>query len=272
LIEDKFCDVAGIRLHYVEAGAGPLVVLLHGFPEFWYSWRHQIPALAAAGFRVIALDLRGYNDSDKPRGIDAYRLEEIVRDVAGLLVQTNETPCFIVGHDWGGAAAWRLAMTHHHLVDRLVVIDMPHPAALFREIKRSLRQKLRFSYAAFFQLPWIPELLFMLLPWFMPKAGRFTAGEIKRYREAWRKPGAPTSMLNYYRAFRRERRPPLRPIEHPTLVIWGAKTPVFLPQCFERFEEWVPNLRVERIEHAGHFVQTDAPERVNELLISFLRG
>ncbi|MCU1347335.1 MAG: putative hydrolase or acyltransferase (alpha/beta hydrolase superfamily), partial [Acidobacteria bacterium] len=129
--------VGEISLHYVEAGEGPLVVLLHGFPEFWYSWRHQIPALVRAGFRVIACDLRGYNDSSKPRSVDAYRVAAIVQDVAGLLVQSRDTPCALVGHDWGGVVAWFLPMLHPELVDRLVVINAPHPVPFARELKRS---------------------------------------------------------------------------------------------------------------------------------------
>jgi pimeloyl-ACP methyl ester carboxylesterase len=279
LIEDKFCDVAGIRLHYVEAGAGPLVVFLHGCPEFWYSWRHQIPALAAAGFRVVALDLRGYNDSDKPPGIGAYAVAELVRDVAGFLTQTNETPCAVVAHDWGGIVAWYLAMLHPTLVSKLVVLNAPHPKPFFRELKRSLTQKLRMTYQLFFQLPWFPEFVmrrfrFAFLRTMLKRMGRFTAEEIEKYVEAWSKPGALTAMVNYYRAFRR--RSPflrvMRPIEIPTMLIWGARDPVFQRGATENFEDVVPNLRVERIERAGHFVQTDAPERVNELLLDFLRN
>src|SRR5437868_5162254 len=129
-----YADLAEARLHYVEAGDGPLVVLLHGFPEFWYSWRHQIPALAAAGFRALAPDLRGYNESDKPAGVASYRLSVLVQDVAGLIEQTGAGRAVVVGHDWGGALAWAVAILRPDLVDRLAILNAPHPAAYFREL------------------------------------------------------------------------------------------------------------------------------------------
>lgn len=276
---DQYRDVAGIRLHYVEAGAGPLVVLLHGAPEFWYSWRHQIPILAAAGFRVIALDLPGYNDSGKPDDLDAYRIPEIARVIAGFLAQTNEAPCVLVGHDWGGITAWMVAMLHPDVVSRLVVLNAPHPAPFFRELKRSWSQKLRMAYQLFFQLPRVPEFTmrrfrFAFLRIGLRRMGRFRADEIERYVEAWSKPGALTGMANYYRAVPRSRRSgslPLRPITIPTLLIWGERDPVFIRAVTENFDDMVPNLRIERLARAGHFVQTDAAERVGELLVGFLR-
>src|SRR5919199_846997 len=120
--------VNGVRLHYVEAGEGPLVVLLHGFPEFWYSWRKQIPALAAAGFRVLAPDLRGYNLSDKPPGTHAYRMEMLTADVAGLIAHAGGGRAAVVGHDWGGAVAWMMPLRHPAAVSRLVILNAPHPA------------------------------------------------------------------------------------------------------------------------------------------------
>ena len=272
----KYADVAGLRLHYVEAGDGPPVVLLHGFPEFWYSWRKQIPFLAANGFRAIAPDLRGYNETSKPDDILAYAIPEVVKEIAGFITQVG-APCTLVGHDWGGIVAWFLTMLHPSLVERLVILNSPHPVPLARELKRP-RQKLRMSYQVFFQPRALPEFLlrrfrFYILRWMLRSAGRFAPDEIERYVEAWAKPGALTGMANYYRAIfktRRNLRSLLRPITIPTMLIWGDRDPVFLRETTERFEEWVPDLRIEHIERAGHFVQTDAPDRVNELLLSFL--
>jgi pimeloyl-ACP methyl ester carboxylesterase len=255
------------------------VVLLHGFPEFWYSWRHQIPALVRAGFRVIACDLRGYNDSSKPRSVDAYRVAAIVQDVAGLLVQSRDTPCALVGHDWGGVVAWFLPMLHPELVDRLVVINAPHPVPFARELKRSKEQKVRMLYQAAMQPPRIPELLmrrfrFALLRFLLRRMGSFDAKDLAQYVEAWKKPCALTAMTNYYRALRRHRgelRPLIRPIEIPTLLIWGQQDPVFTRATTENFHEYVPDLRIERIAGAGHFVHSEAPDRVNKALLDFLR-
>ena len=149
--------VNGVRLHYVEAGEGPLVVLLHGFPEFWYAWRDQIPALAAAGYRVVAPDMRGYNLSEKPPGVTSYRLEHLTADVAALIRQLGAERATVVGHDWGGAVAWQLPVFHPEVVERLAVLNAPHPGALLREL-RTLEQLRRSWYIAFFQLPWLPEL------------------------------------------------------------------------------------------------------------------
>jgi pimeloyl-ACP methyl ester carboxylesterase len=154
----RFASVNGIRLHYVEAGTGPLVLLLHGFPEFWGSWRHQIPALADAGFRVLAPDLRGYNLSSKPAGVESYRVAELVGDVVGLIRHAGEERATVVGHDWGGAIAWATAMRRGERIHRLIILNAPHPAAYLRELRRP-GQLLRSWYVFFFQLPLLPECL-----------------------------------------------------------------------------------------------------------------
>jgi pimeloyl-ACP methyl ester carboxylesterase len=260
-------------MNYVEAGQGPLVVLLHGFPEFSYSWRRQIPALAGAGFRVVAPDLRGYNDSPKPPRVEDYRITVVAADVIALIEKLGGS-CVLVAHDWGAVVAWIVAMTRPDLLRKLVILNIPHPAPLLRELKRSTKQKLRLTYQLLFQVPLLPELLLpLVLPWVLRNAGRFTADEIREYRNAWKKPGALRGMANYYRAFRkyrREIRPLMRPIEIPTLLIWGEREPVFIRATTEDFDQWVPNLRIVFVAGAGHFVQTDQPEVVNELLLGFV--
>jgi pimeloyl-ACP methyl ester carboxylesterase len=273
-------DVGDVRLHYVEAGEGPLVVLLHGFPEFWYEWRHQIPALAAAGFRVVAPDMRGYNLSDKPEGVERYRVELLVEDVAGLVRHLGAERAHVVGHDWGGIVAWYFAMLRPELLDRLVVLNAPHPAAFAREIVKP-DQMLRSAYAGFFQLPAVPELAlragdFALLERVLrtepARPGAFTDADVERYKEAFAQPGALTASLNYYRAFARRDKPAVRAIAAPTLLVWGEKDPHLVVRLTEGLEEWVPGIRVERIPEASHWVAVDEPERVNRLLAGFLRG
>lgn len=267
-------DINGVELHWVEAGEGPLVVLLHGFPEFWYSWRNQIPALVRAGHRVIAPDLRGYNESSKPAGIAAYKMQTVVQDIAALIARSGDVPCDVVGHDWGGVAAWFHAMLHPDQVRRLAVLNSPHPVPLRRELRRSREQRLRMWYQLFFNIPWLPDTLLRLggLRLMMRRAGRFTDAELREYARSWRWPGAVRGMLGYYRAMLRTRAelaPLVRPIDVPTLLIWGERDPVFTRATTENFSDYVPNLRVERIAEAGHFVQTDAANRVNELLVGF---
>lgn len=270
---DRYAEIGDIRLHYIDEGQGPLVVMLHGFPEFSFSWRKQIPALVKAGYRVIAPDLRGYGESSRPDDVDAYKMTSIVQDIAGLIVQNGGT-CTLVGHDWGGIASWLLPMLHPSLVERLVVMNAPHFVPMRREIDRSFRQKMRLLYQLFFNLPVLPEIFIGLFgKSLMSWAGSFTPDEVRTYVEAWKKPGAKTAMLNYYRAIRKHRaelRSVMRTIEVPTMLIWGDRDPVFGKKMTEDFGDWVPNLRVEHIPEAGHFVQTDAPEKVNALLIDFL--
>lgn len=267
--------VNGVELHYVEAGSGPAVVLLHGFPEFWYSWRKQIPALAAAGFHAIAPDLRGYNDSEKPPAIEDYRLTVVAKDIAALIEHIGG-PVVLAGHDWGALTAWYVAMTRPELVRKLVILNVPHPVAFSRELRRSKLQKLKMAYQLFFQPPAIPEMLMPLaLPLMMRSAGRFTREDIAEYKKSWRKTGVKRAMANYYRAvarYRRELRELVRPIHMPVLLIHAQHEPVFMRAAFEDFDEWVPDLRIARVASAGHFVQTDEPELISDLLIDFAKG
>ncbi len=275
-------NVAGVRLHYVEAGDGPLIILLHGFPEFWYAWRHQIPALADAGFRVLAPDMRGYNLSDKPRGIAPYRLDRLVEDVTGLIRHAGERSAHVAGHDWGGGVAWCFALRRPKEVRRLVVLNSPHPAAFAREL-RTPGQLVRSWYMFFFQIPRLPEALIRAegfgalrrtLERDPLRPGAFTPADIQEYVCAAAQPGALTAAINYYRAAFRdgpgEAAKMTAPIRCPTLLLWGERDRYLNGRLTQGLEAWVPNLRVERIPKASHWVQADAPERVNRLMIDFL--
>jgi epoxide hydrolase 4 len=275
--------VNGVRLHYVEAGSGPPVILLHGFPEFWYSWRHQIPALAQAGFRVLAPDLRGYNLSDKPLGVSAYRLDVLVEDVRALIHHAGEQRVALVGHDWGGVVAWHLAMHQAEVVDKLIILNAPHPAAYRREL-RSWPQLLRSWYILFFQVPGVPEQLFTagdydvlsrILLRQPVHAEAFTPDDVRRYKQALARPGALTAALNYYRALRdpAHRTPKDDALIHaPTLLLWGERDAYLTTRLTEGLKPWVPNLSIVRFPDVSHWIQNDAPQRVNRLLIDFLRG
>ena len=256
-----------MKLHFDSEGDGPLVVLLHGFPESRRTWKRQLPPLARAGFRVIAPDLRGYGKSPAPKDVSSYVMTEVVADVAELI----DEPCVLVGHDWGAVVAWNLAMIRPELVRRLAIINVPHPAAIAREVARSTRQKINLLYQVFFQLPVLPEIFMKLFGrLLLHRAGRFTAAETKEYAREWR--GRLTPMLNYYRAIRKSRgtmRRLVRRIEVPTLILWSEHEPVFLASALEDMDAWVRDVRIERIPDAGHFAQTDAPERVTQLLIEF---
>jgi pimeloyl-ACP methyl ester carboxylesterase len=276
----------GIRLHYVEAGEGPLVVLLHGFPEFWYSWRHQIGPLAEAGYHVVAPDMRGYDLSDKPHSWRAYDASLLAGDIAGLIRGVNERTgagerdAFVVGHDWGAAVAYSVAMFHPDVVRRLAILNVPHTARMLEGF-RTLKQLRKSWYMFFFQIPRLPEHLIGRDDFSFAKRSlradskkAFTDEDLERYVEAWSQPGALTGMINYYRAaLRRSPRATLaglRPIPAPTMVIWGMLDRHLGSELAEPAPEWVPDVRMERIPDATHWVQHDAPARVNELLIDFL--
>lgn len=253
-------------------GEGRTVVLLHGFPEYRVTWRRQMDALASAGFRAIAPDLRGYGSSPKPQGIDAYRIPLLVEDVAGLIEETGGS-AIVAGHDWGAFVAWFLAMMRPELVSKLVVMNVPHPASFARELARSREQRWRALYQQLFQLPLLPELFMKVAGRsLMRRSGRFTEAEVDDCVRSWR--GSLTPMFNYYRAMRRTRgelRSLIRPIGVPVLLIWGAREPVFIRASAETSVELVPDFRFELIPRAGHFVHHDTPERVNELLVGFAR-
>jgi pimeloyl-ACP methyl ester carboxylesterase len=281
-LEELYIPTNGITLHVLAAGPadGPLVVLLHGFPEFWYGWRRQIPALAAAGYRVLVPDQRGYNRSDKPRGLSAYRSNHMAADIVGLLDAVGRERAAIAGHDWGALVGWLLALEYPERVARLAILNVPHPKVLEDNLRHNMRQRVRSLYAAFFQLPGLPEWLLRAGNWralaeTMRRSacpGSFTTADLRRYRAAWARPGAITAMLNWYRAALR--RPPPRaadPRVHvPTLMIWGAGDQALIREMAPQSIALCDDGRLHVIEDATHWVQHDAADRVNALLLDFL--
>jgi pimeloyl-ACP methyl ester carboxylesterase len=272
----------GIRLHVVAAGPehGPLVILLHGFPEFWYCWRHQIGPLAQSGYRVWAPDQRGYNTSDKPPGRSAYRLDALADDVLGLIDAADRRQATIIGHDWGGAVAWRLASRHPERLDRLVILNVPHPQVFKTMLYRSPRQTLRSWYIFAFQLPRLPEWFARRHDWRAmvdglrqsSRPGTFSDADLERYREAWSKPGAFTAMVNWYRAALWGNRGLTEPerITTPTLMIWGVHDRFIGREAAAMSIELCANGQLVSIEEATHWVQHEEPQRVNQLIEEFL--
>jgi pimeloyl-ACP methyl ester carboxylesterase len=274
-LREGYAEVGDVRLHYVEAGEGPLIVLLHGFPEFWFGWRLQIAPLVAAGFRVVAPDTRGYNLSSRPAGVAAYTADKLAADIRGLIRERGAESALLVGHDWGGSIAWTMAMNHPEVVDRLAILNAAHPRRL-NEGLRHPSQLRRSWYFFFFQPPGLPERAVRARHWrffrdFLGDARpAYTEDEIDRYVEAWSQPGAATAMINYYRAAVRKQSPEIRAISAPTLVIWGQRDRYLGPHLAEPHHDDVPNLdRVERLPDASHWVHHDESQRVTELLIDF---
>ena len=276
-LREGYAEVGDVRLHYVEAGDGPLIVLLHGFPEFWFSWRLQIAPLAAAGFRVVAPDLRGYNLSSRPEGVEAYSSTRLAADIRGLIRELGAESALLVGHDWGGTVAWATAINHPEVVDRLAILNAAHPRRLNEGLKHP-NQLRKLWYFFFFQPPGLPERTVRARNWrFFRRYQRdarppYTPQETERYVESWSQPGAAAAIINYYRAAVKESKQvqaQLRPIAAPTLVIWGERDRYLGPKLAEPDRDDVPNLRVERLPEASHWVHHDEPERVTRLLTDF---
>jgi pimeloyl-ACP methyl ester carboxylesterase len=272
----------GIRLHVVVAGdpKGPPVFLLHGFPEFWYGWRQQIPALAGAGFHLIVPDQRGYNLSDKPKGINAYKSENLVGDVLALIDYFGYEQVSLVGHDWGASVAWMAAIAFPRRIRRLVILNIPHPAVMNLFLMRSPIQMVKSWYIAFFQIPALADHLLRvrnsaalarMLTW-SGKPGTFSTDDLAVYRNAWSQPGAITAMINWYRALVRFRPEP--PTDHrihpPTLVLWGKKDVALSADMAQPSVDLCDHGRLRTFEDASHWVQHDAPAEVNREIIQFL--
>jgi pimeloyl-ACP methyl ester carboxylesterase len=272
----------GINLHVAEAGPpdGPLVFLLHGFPEFWYGWRNQIAPLARRGLHVVAPDQRGYNLSDKPKGTGSYDLDHLASDVVGLADRFRQETFAVVGHDWGASVGWWLAGQHTRRVRLLAALNAPHPAVWLQAMREHPEQKRRSSYVRFLQIPYLPELLIglnrskALAKGFRdsPRSEAFTAEDLEQYRKAWAQPGALTATINYYRALLRK---PLLPaaeyrVTCPTLVIWGKRDAYAVPDLAEASIRLCADGRIAWLGQASHWVQHDEPQQVTELLAEFL--
>jgi pimeloyl-ACP methyl ester carboxylesterase len=285
-IEELSLAANGIRFHALAAGPddGPLVLLLHGFPELGRSWRHQLRALAAAGYRGVAPDLRGYGDTEL-RG--PYDVGTLVRDVTGLIAALGRDRAVVVGHDWGGAVAWEVAARAPDRVERLVAINCPPPAALADAMRRSRAQLRKSWYILFFQLPWLPErrmakdgaaVVARALVGGSHRRDAWPADEIEAYRAAFARPGRAKAAIDWYRAAFRPSlrgRAPRPRIAAPTLILWGVEDrflgrELVSPGALRRVlaDGNVPE--VVFVQDAGHFLQNEAPDRVNEELVRWL--
>ncbi len=270
----------GVRLHYVSEGEGNLMLMLHGFPEFWYSWRHQITAFSK-NYNVVAPDLRGYNYSDKLQSIELYNISELVKDIAGIITNLGYEKCVLVGHDWGGAIAWYFADQYPEMVEKLIVLNIPHPAK-FMEGLRTPQQLKKSWYVFFFLLPYFPELL---IKWNNYQAiesaftkmvinkSAFTDEDIQAYKKSAAKPGALTAMINYYRCFVRQTltsEKSWKKLDVPTLMIWGENDTALGKELTYGTEDYVNDFTIKYIPNCSHWVQQEKPDLVNQYIADFL--
>ncbi len=280
-VEHQTIATNGMNLHVAQAGpvAGPVVILLHGFPEPWFGWEGVMRLLAGRGFRVWVPDQRGYNLSDKPAGVGAYQIDLLARDIVGLIDATGRERAYVAGHDWGAAVAWWLALRYPERVQKLGILNVPHPQIFLRHLLSSPQQLRKSWYMFFFQIPGLPERLMRRDEWSLgarsligsSRPGTFTVADLQRYRAAWAQPGAITGMLNWYRAaFQRPPRIPADPRIHvPTLMLWGAQDrfldAVMAPASVDLCDDG----RLIMFPDATHWIQHEEVERVSELLAEF---
>jgi pimeloyl-ACP methyl ester carboxylesterase len=267
--QQGFVDSNGVKIHYVTLGQGPLVVMLHGFPDYWYSWRDQMPVLAKH-FQVVAIDLRGYNKSGQPQGVENYTVEKLVGDVESVVKHFQRDKAIIVGHDWGGMIAWTFAMTHPDKIDRLIVLNLPHPKGLMRELANNPEQRKNSAYARTFQQPDAHKKL-------TPEALAFWVKEPdarKHYVDAFKRSSI-EGMLNYYKAnyprepYKDDREFPK--VKCPVLMIHGLDDPYLLPGALNGTWQWLEkDLTLVTVPKAGHFVHRDATEVVNKAMLRWL--
>jgi len=290
-IQHDYANVNGVRLHYAHAGTGPLILFLHGFPEFWYAWKNQIEEFGR-DHRAVAPDLRGYNLSDRPAEVKQYKAHVLVEDIRQLAAQFGPEKFVLVAHDWGGAVAWGLAIAYPELLHKLVIVNSPHPVAFARELAHNKAQQDASRYMNLLRSDKAERVLaennfarlqkMALEGWCR---GAPTPADRAAYIEAWSQAGALTGSLNYYRAS------PLYPpigddpgaralqldpasfmVRVPTMAVWGMRDQALLPSILDGMEEWVPDLRIERLPEASHWVMHEEPERLNALIRNFIGG
>ena len=287
-IKHQYAEVNGVRLHYVTSGKGPLIIFLHGFPEFWYEWKDQL-AEFANDHRVVAPDMRGYNLSSKPVGLDHYQMKDLVEDVRALAEHLGYKKFILVGHDWGGGVAWSFAIAHPEYLEKLVIINCPHPAILARELANNPMQQKASQYMLLFRSPRAEqslsannyEALVEAVLGDGLKSGVFTEADKQAYIAAWSQPGALTGGLNYYRAANlgppapgAPVAPPADPdnmlVKVPALVIWGEKDTALLTGNLDGMDKFVPDLTVKRIPDGSHWVIHEKPALVNGYIREFI--
>jgi pimeloyl-ACP methyl ester carboxylesterase len=287
-MQSQFIKINNLHLHVMTDGPenGTPVILLHGFPEFHYGWRKQIPSLVEAGFRVIIPDQRGYNLSDKPKRISMYDIDILARDVIGLLDHFGYDQAFLVGHDWGAAVAWNVALNYAGRLKKLVILNVPHPDVMNDFLRHNAEQQKRSWYILFFQIPVLVEWILSRNDFYqmtrMLTGSRpgisFTAQDLVEYKKAWSQPGALTSMLNWYRAAVRHnwrsafgKKAPARRVMVPTLMLWGRRDAALNHEMMEPSIALCDDGKAILFENATHWVQHDEPDEVNKKLIEFLR-
>ncbi|XP_069137121.1 epoxide hydrolase 4-like isoform X2 [Argopecten irradians] len=280
-----FIHLENVKLHYVSNGdeKKPLMLLIHGFPEFWYSWRFQLRAFAK-DYRVVAIDQRGYSESEKPEGYKSYSLDKLVGDIKQLIPALGHRSAVVVGHDWGGAIAWSFAMKHQDMVEKLIVLNCPHPSTFRAHLRKSFDQFKKSWYMFFFQMPYLPEYMLTrddfksISIMFTGRSGGVKVGslsddDVEAYKYAFSQPGGFTGPVNFYRSGMKSKNvfeTNVPKIQKPTLIVWGCQDMALSQELPALAKKYVTNLTIKYIQEASHWVQFDTPDIVNEHMREFL--
>jgi pimeloyl-ACP methyl ester carboxylesterase len=291
-LQSEYAEVNGMRLHYMTSGEGKLILFAHGFPEFWYMWKHQV-AEFSKDHHAVALDMRGYNLSSKPEGVENYQIEPLVEDLRALAEYLGHEKFILVAHDWGGIVAWQVASRHPECLEKLIIINAPHPGVFARLIKDNADQQSSSQYVLLLRSPVAEQVLSMdnyepLLGGLQTDAAPFSEEDKQRYIEAWSQPGGLTGAINYYRAVPFEPPPTgeetsesaadfeavapreLLEVNVPTLVIWGEEDTALTIHNLDGLDDFVPDLKIERVPNASHWVVREQPELINKLIRDFI--
>lgn len=281
--QHKMYAVNGIHLHVVEKGnkGAPVIIFLHGFPEFWYGWHNQIDFFVEKGFRVLLPDQRGFNLSDKPIHIKDYQVTELMQDILQLIEATGEKQVFLVGHDLGAAVCWSMAYFYPQLIKKVIIMNVPHPKVMKQTLQTNVRQMLKSWYIGFFQLPWLPELCakmtnykvlsFVLKNTSLPDT--FSKADLQLYQQAWQQKDAYTSMINWYRAFARYKNrgsSSKDKIKVPVLILWGVKDAFLQKEMGEKSVDYCQNGQLEQLPDATHWLHHEKSAQVNQLILNFI--
>jgi pimeloyl-ACP methyl ester carboxylesterase len=290
MIEHSFADVNGIKLHYAHSGHGPLIMFLHGFPEYWDMWKEQLNEFGK-DYLAVAPDMRGYNLSSKPPDVSMYKQKHLMEDIRQLAEHLGHRKFILVAHDWGGAVAWTFAMFYPQMLHKLIIINAPHPVTFERELRDNPEQRKASNYMLLFRSPkaesklaennyeWLLKMAFGQII----RDGVLSKEDIQGYVAAWSQPGALTGGLNYYRAANvlplenpeeAKKNPPqatsLPEISVPVLVIWGEKDTALLTGCIEGLEKYIPDYTIRRVPDASHWIVREKPQLVNSIIREFL--
>ncbi len=281
-LRERFIDTNGVKLHVMEAGPkdGPMIMFLHGFPEFWYAWRKQIEYFAQRGYLVVVPDQRGYNLSDKPKGIASYKVDELARDAVGLIDAYGRDKIFLVGHDWGAAVSWWTALKYPERIERLVIMNVPHPVVMGKTLFSNQKQMEKSWYVFYFQIPGAVEHFASANNYQWPvnllmetsRPGAFSPEDLEKYRAAFMQPYAFTSMVNWYRASLQtpSEKPASFRITMPVLVLWGVNDVAIIPEQAEESMAFCDQGQLVKFEDASHWVQHEEADKVNALVEEFV--